>query len=92
MMGIRVSQAAKERIFTVLSERPDQIVPAIVWATSGGTTSGWWELTFYPRNRIPQRDLIIVDGVELAIDGLPGYVSLLEGKLIDVVNEQLTIV
>jgi len=59
-------------------------VPTIAWTGDAKGKNWEWSVGTYIRNEVPASALIIIEGIEFAID--PSLHSRLEGKTLDYVN------
>lgn len=92
MIDLRVSDAARRRIASTISEEMERnLLAALVWTEKPDGKEGAWILGFYARNKIPPKEIEVVDGIEFVIAGPPLYVPLLNGKRLDFVGDQFVI-
>lgn len=92
MINLRISNAAKQRLASVLStENGRNQLPALVWVGELNKKRGSWVLGFYSRDKIPTQEVLTIEGVEIVIAGPPAYLPTLVGKLLDFVEGQFVV-
>jgi hypothetical protein len=90
MIDLRVSNEAREAISLTLAD-DNGLMPAIFWKLNE-KNQGSWILGFSFRERIPEEDIFVLSGMNIAVSGPPQYFPLLKGKVLHYADDEYVLI